>query len=485
MTLLALLLLTALFQDPPSEESVHESWQALRSRGAEERAQLAAWALENELYREAGLLARDVSRIVPDHEIGGITQEIEGIEAEQYARIYKKALKDHGREYRKKYRGLYQPLAKEMVAIAKQAEKLGFDDLAEDIYLDAFKNDSDNSAASSALKKRDYDLIYNYGAIPEEDKERARKVLRRLGGGFLSRRDLDDEFETWTDVWGLETEHYLFLTNAPHETVFAFAQECEDLHEAWEEMFKAAKVSTRSLRDPLVVHFYDSPATYEAIIRTRGYDAPAASTVLGFYSGGTKIGYFYDNPGVYAGELTLLFETFYHEGTHQLCDLRMKTAWRGELATFPTGWVTEGFALYMELMETRPGEKDDERTFLFGKFVDDDLEQGISLYEADELKPLDVFIHMNAEEFYAYEYGYPHAALVTHFLMETRDGAWRKHVFTLLEETQKQGGLKKSVYELLGVEQEELVAELEAHVKDVKARLPFREYARDKEEERR
>ncbi len=477
MPFLALLLFLVPLQGGPTEETLRDDWSELQRLGAERRAELADWAYRSDLFREAGLLARDVQLVVPEHEVGELTSKMAEIEAERFVDLYEQAVKESGREYRKRHAAVHQPLASELVALARSAAKLGFEALAEEVYLDAFGIDPDNSKARAALEKLDYDLIYNYGAIPKKDKEAARRALKRLGGGFLTRRGLGDERETWSDVWGLETRHYLFLTNAPHETVFTFAQACEDLHGAWEELVAKGKVKTRRLKDPLVVHFYDSPATYEAIIRTRGHDAPASDDVLGFYSSQTEIGYFYDNPDFYAGDLTLLFETFFHEGTHQLCDLRMKAAWRGDLARHKTAWITEGFALYLELLEIQGEGK--QRAFRFGRFVDDDLATGVALHGQGALMELDAFLGITSEAFYGYEHGYPHAALVTHFLMEANGGKWRRDVFVILEQTYEQGGIRRPVHEVLKLSPEELEERLAAHVADIEDRLPYREYGGD------
>jgi hypothetical protein len=472
---LALLSLLVPLQDAPNEDGLRGAWNELRLRGAEQRAELARWSFDGNLFREAGLLARDVQLVVPEHEVGELIAQIAAVEGEPFVRLYEEGLKEHGREYRKRHQGIHEPLANELVELARAADKAGFAALAEEVWLDAFGIDPGNSKAHSALKKLDYDLIYNYGAIPQRDKEVARKALKRLGGGFLNRRDLAEELETWSDVWGLETRHYTFLTNAPHQTVFSFAQACEDLHEAWEQVMDEGRVKLKRSKDPLVVHFYDSPATYEAIVRTRGYDAPRSEDVLGFYSSQTEIGYFYDNPGFYNGDPTLLFETFYHEGTHQLCDQRMKVAWRGENAKHTTAWATEGIALYMELLEVRGAGR--ERTFQLGQFVDDDLAAGVALHRAGELMELDAFLGISAEAFGNYDHGYPHAALLTHFLMEAGEGKWRRDVFIILEETYEQGGIRRPVHEVLELEREELRALFDAHVDYIEGRLPFREYA--------
>ncbi len=484
MLLLSLLTLV-LAQDPAAatEAELRDRWQALRVSGAEQRAELARWALDNRLFREAGLLARDTLRVIPDHAINEITVELEQIDAERYQRDYKDALKKSGRDYKKRYREVREPLSKSLVGMAKEADGAGWGELAEEIYLDALGNDPDNGAAATALKKRDFDLIYNYGAVPKRDKAAARKALKRLGGDFLGRRDLADYLEFWTDAWGLETRHYLFITNAPHATVFRFAQACEDLHAHWEVVMKDGKVATRKLRDPLVIYFFDSPQTYEAILRSSGLDAPTSTEVLGFYAGDTKIGYFYDSPEFYQGDLTLLFETFYHEGTHQLCDLRMKAAWRGMQAKYPIGWIDEGFATYMETFEVLGGEEDGKRSFRIGALLDDDLGIGVDAYLLDELMPLEEFLHCDSETFGEYPYAYQHAVLLSHFFLEANDGAYRKAYFTILQETTKQGGLKDPVHKLVKLSEEELAAELRAHVERLDKELPRRVYAGDEEEE--
>lgn len=478
--LLVPMLALALIQDPgvPTEAGLRERWQVLRISSAEQRAALARWSLDHALFREAGLLARDALRVIPGHAIKEITAELGQVDATRYANQYRAALKQSGREYKKRYRQIREPVSRSLVKMAREADDAGWTALADALYVDALGADPDNGKATAALRKRDYDLIYNYGAVPRADKVEARRSLRRLGGDFLGRRDLAPYLEFWTDAWGLETRHYVFVTNAPHATVFRFAQACEDLHAYWEVIMKDARVATRKLRDPLVVYFFDTPQTYEAILRSSGLDAPTSTEVLGFYAGDTKIGYFYDSPDYYEGDLTLLFETFYHEGTHQLCDLRMKAAWRGMQASFPISWIEEGFATYMETFEVIDVENE-AREFNIGAFLDDDLAIGVDAFLSGELMDLEDFLHCSPETFDGYEYAYQHAVLLSHFFLESKGGAHRRAFFTILQETTKQGGLKEAVYGLVKSSKEELEAEVRAHVKQLSETLPRRKYFGD------
>ncbi len=459
-------------ESPPAASDIEVRWKASHAAFAEELAALARWAMEKDLYREAGYLVREVLLVLPEHAVGEIGAEIRKLSADDFSRGYEDALRKSGREFARRETALAQPFAKSAVALAGEAEKAGQSAFAESVLLAALRADPDCDAAAKELRKRDYDVIFNYGAVPKSDKEAARRALKQLGGGFLTRRDLDDVLDFWSDAWGLDTEHYKVITNAPHRTVFQFAQACEDLFGAWEQVMREGGIKLRPPKDRFEVWFFDSPVTFEALLRANRMDPP--KEVLGFYSGESKTGYFFDWPEFYVGDLTLLLETLYHEGTHQLCDLRMKATDRGTLAKFPLAWMQEGFALYMELLEVPADTDDKKRSFVLGEFVDDDL--GGALAESEAFLPFEEFVHIAPDELANYEYHYPHAALVTHFLLHGEGGAWRKKGIGLLEKVYESGGIKVSLADYLKVDQEDFEAAFAEHIAMIAKDLRRRTY---------
>jgi hypothetical protein len=138
--------------------------------------------------------------------------------------------------------------------------------------------------------------------------------------------------------------------------------------------------------------------------------------------------------------------------------------------------VGEAIALYLELLEIDASDDGDERSYRLGGFIDDDLAGGIDLFLAGELMPLIDFLHLGGEGWDAYDYGYPHAALLACFLMHADDGAYRRAFFELIESYEETGGVKDPVPELLKKDEEELVAEFDAFARVLDGRLQRRVY---------
>src|SRR5690606_18767290 len=290
---------------PPAPRTERLAAHAERLLAA--RADLAQAAFEAGLWREAGMFVRAVVAAKPGHSVARLADELKAMPSDAFVRTYREAVEKHGSTFRKRVRQTLAPLADELVSLADEALAAGERELAEQWYARAYQVDSDNGKALQAPRKFDYDAIFNYGVLPREDKKEARDVLRRLGGRFLQRDDLARELEYWSDAWGLQTKHYRFVANAAHGTVFAFAQACEDLYEAWEAFMTAHRQPLRALTKPSTVFLFASRIDYECVLRLRGEDPPDSSAVLGYYAPATKIGYFYYDEEFYAGDKTLLF----------------------------------------------------------------------------------------------------------------------------------------------------------------------------------
>ncbi|HLU38391.1 MAG TPA: hypothetical protein VK081_03340 [Planctomycetota bacterium] len=459
---------------PPAPRTERLAAHAERLLAA--RADLAQAAFEAGLWREAGMFVRAVVAAKPGHSVARLADELKAMPSDAFVRTYREAVEKHGSTFRKRVRQTLAPLADELVSLADEALAAGERELAEQWYARAYQVDSDNGKALQALRKFDYDAIFNYGVLPREDKKEARDVLRRLGGRFLQRDDLARELEYWSDAWGLQTKHYRFVANAAHGTVFAFAQACEDLYEAWEAFMTAHRQPLRALTKPSTVFLFASRIDYESVLRLRGEDPPDSSAVLGYYAPATKIGYFYYDEEFYAGDKTLLFETFYHEGAHQLFDLRYKVAFRGHSADYrPLPWVEEGFAVYLEsLVLDKPG---DGKSARFGEVVDDDLGVALDLAARNELMPLAEFAHLSEARWDDYAAGYPHAALVVHWLLHGDGGKRRGTAMELLVAHKQNGGLRKgTLFDLLGMTPEAAEQALLAHAAKLRKELPRRNY---------
>ncbi|MCA8963455.1 MAG: hypothetical protein H6838_09795 [Planctomycetes bacterium] len=457
-----------------AQQTLAERAAPVEARLLEARAAAAEDAFERGLLREASMLARQVVESQPQHALAQRLAAIKAMTGEAYLRTYREAVAKSGRAFRKQLEKTLAPLAAELAALGE--EGLAGDEaaLGETLLARAYRIDPDNATARKALQKLDYDTIFNYGALPKEDKQAARSALKKLSGRFLERSDLKKELEFWSDAWGLQTRHYRFVTNAPHATVFAFAQACEDLHDAWDEFMRDNKQPLRNVTKPLSVYLFGSVVDYENVLRLQGEEPPDSSQVLGYYSPTTKTGHFYYDHDFYAGDTTLLFETFFHEGAHQLIDLRLKAAWRGPADDKPLRWVEEGLCVYLESLVT----SDDGREHEFGTVVDDDLATAIEAAANGQLMPMAQFAHIGDQEWDAYEAGYPQAALVVHWLMHGDGGKRRATVFDLLVAERQNGGLRKSSFEeLLGMDYAAIDAALTAHAAAIHKQLKIRTYA--------
>lgn len=462
-------------QDAPAAADALEARRSdIAARVLRQRTELARWAFDRKLYREAGKLAQEVLRAEPTHALLDLAKQLESIEPERYRNEYRAAFRDHGLAFQKERRTKLVPLASELSKLGAEADKAGRSELAERCYVDAYRIDADDTLAAKGLKAKDYELVFNYGPLPAQDKQASREALKALGGGFLARNDLAKELETWPDAWGLSTRHYRFVTNAQHALVFRFAQACEDLHAAWEQLLDGSKLKVRKLKEPLVVYFFDSTVAYQAILRARGIEPPSHEEALGFYWGETKDGYFFYEPAFYGDDTTLLFETFYHEGTHQLCDLRLKAARGGDDARFPLGWLVEGLATYMEGLEV--DVRDGKRSFRLGAAIDDDLEGGLDGVKAGELQSFEAFLHCDGDAFSANDLGYQHGALLAHFLLHADKGKYRAAFFQLVEGAYEKGGLGKSAFELFKWDAAQMQREFDAYAAGLRAALPARAY---------
>ena len=122
-------------------------------------------------------------------------------------------------------------------------------------------------------------------------------------------------------------------------------------------------------------------------------------------------------------------------------------------------------------------DKDGRRSGTFGTVVDDDLATAIAAAAAGELKPMAQFAHQSKEEWDAYELGYPHAALIVHWLLTADGGKRRQLAFELLMAERQTAGLRKgTLFDLIGMPAEKLDAALKAHAAAIERSLPKRPY---------
>lgn len=456
-----------------------EAWAtqcaALERRLVAERATLAEAAMAAGLLREAGVLARQVVAVEPEHAVSAMLAKLKAIAAADFVRTYRDASKRDGRAFGKRSQKALQPIAAEFAAIAEAAAAAKDATTAERCYARAFASDADHDKAFAALRKLDYDVIFNYGVLPREKKQEARASLQRVGGRFLGRADLAKELECWSDAWGMQTRHYRFVTNAPHDTVFAFASACEDQFDSWQQWMAANKQPLRDPGKPSTVYLFASRIDYESVLRLQGFDPPDSDDVLGIYDPESKVGCFFCDDSFYAGDQSLLFETFFHEGAHQLFDLRAKWTWRGKQDQAQLHWVEEGTCVYLESLVLQDGARG--RKGVYGTLIDDDLAIAIQLAGEKQLMPMAEFAHLTDEAWDAYEAGYPHAGLLVHWLLHGDAGKRANLVFELLASERQHGGLRKgTLFDLVGMPADKLDLALQEYARKLDKELTRRKY---------
>jgi hypothetical protein len=457
----------------PSEADLRGKSDAIAKTYVEKSAELVHWAYEQNLYREAAGVARCVLAKQPDHEVAKLLSQIEAIPQETFLSKYRDARRASGVSFQTKLTALDHSTADGLVAIARDAEKAKFESLAESLYFDACRIDSTNASANAALRKRDYDVIFNHGPIPKVEKEHARKSLSKLGGGFLGERDLKTELGFWSDAWGMSTTHYRIVTNVDSSKAFRFAQDCEDLYASWGQLMKDLGLQVREWKEHASVYLFDSGLTYQAVLRTANVDPPKTVEALGFYWGETKVGYFYDDVTAYRGDVGMLAETLCHEGGHQLFDLRFKTPSAEDDSNAPCPWLDEGLAMYLETLVVE--DKGKNRVGRFGSVLDDDLAKIVESEASGGLAKLSTILDTSQEELD--EPGTAQAGALVHFLLHGSGGAYRKAFSHVIDTVHKSGTTRVPLYQALGMKDaQELQAKFLAHIRGVLGKLPRRKY---------
>ena len=231
----------------------------------------------------------------------------------------------------------------------------------------------------------------------------------------------------------------------------------------------------REITERLPAQLYDSRASFDAILPLGGMEAPTKDRdLLGFYYPNNKTGCFYDDASIYADDLGLLAETFYHEGSHQLFDLRLRIPSLGDAGKYPLAWLDEGIATYMETLAAE--EKSGKRALRVGALsTTTSSARSTPRRKANygRSRSLRTSRPRNSDDFAD---AYPEAGALVHFLVNGNGGVYRKAFGPIVEEVRKQGGLKKNLFETLGVPAGKLDDEFTKHLRSIGASLPRREY---------
>ena len=86
-----------LLQDSGAEAKLRERWKESQRSAVARDAELAAWAFDHDLFREASQLASGVLRADPNHTIAALLERIRAIPTDALARRYRDAKRKVGK----------------------------------------------------------------------------------------------------------------------------------------------------------------------------------------------------------------------------------------------------------------------------------------------------------------------------------------------------------------------------------------------------
>ncbi|MCI0342118.1 MAG: hypothetical protein L0216_13410 [Planctomycetales bacterium] len=442
-------------------------------------APLVEWCRGRGLLLEARRLGEEILRTDPDHAIRATVAEIAKLSVAELGEASRRA----GRKDREAFRATLGPLrsriGRRYVELSKWAEKEKLPAESTDALVRSYRFVQDNAEVNRALARAGYDAIYNYGILDRDEKSAAAGVLQRLGGRFLHPaldRDYREELGSWPEAWGFETRHYQIVSDADHRLLFRFAEECENLHEGL-RLFCQGFLPLRAGRpdERLVIWLFRDEPSYEVVLQANGIQKlPRAA---GFYGAGNPgaghRAFFFDSARFYEGTpvepFRGLVETFYHEATHQMIDLRLDLTQKGSLHRYPSNWIVEAIANYMETMEVHIDSKGKKR-FTFGfpgyggwEAKNSQLAWALYLAKRKKFTPLLAFTTADYAGFHGLPHGYPQAMGLAHFLVHAEGGKYKRAFFDCVREQYTLGGSTKFLWEMLGMTEAQLLDALVAH----------------------
>lgn len=460
---------------------------ALRAEVLEKYAVLADWCQGEKqryllqaryLYNE--ILARD-----PKHAVAPKAEQLRTMSArdfQQRNRTSKKGLA----EYAQKKLAIDAPTHKKFVKLAGEMKKAKLEAEEKDAYVNAFHYNMTSGKVNAFLKRAGFDVVYNYGLISKDDKQSAAKILQEVEGTFLdeSNKQYKRQLKFWPDAWGFSTQHYLLMTNAPHELVFRFAEEAENLYAGLRIWFG----DDMPLRDnykseKLVVWLFGDEDSYEVVLQGLGIQKNPSPGAAGFFGAGQRA-YFFWAKRFYGNRpfeesFRKLAETFYHEGTHQALALQNKFQCKGVVGKYQSAWLTEAIANYCETMEVIE-HKDGTKKYQWGfphtyegwRAANSHL-QGAYYTSHGQGKfrftPLKTFTIGDYGQFQTQgAYHYNQALGLAHFLVHGEGGKYKDVFRKQVKESYALGRTEKTLWEECELEEQELTDKYIAWVKQMK-----------------
>ncbi|MHC5019349.1 MAG: hypothetical protein ACYTGX_04415 [Planctomycetota bacterium] len=449
---------------------------ALRTEVLEKYAVLAEWCQgEKQRYLlQARYLYNEILKQDPAHEVKSKADALRNMPPREFRtrnRTSKKGLK----EYATKKAMIDAPTGKKFASLAKKMA-----------FIHAYHYAPANKTTRSYLKKNDFALVYNYGLISKEDKKAAAKILTEVEGTFLDEKNKQykRQLKFWPDAWGFSTKHYLLMSNAPHELVFRFAEECENLYQGLRIWFgEDMPLRDNYKSEKLVVWLFGDEDSYEIVLQGLGIQKNPSPGAAGFFGAGQRA-YFFWADRFYGNRpfeesFRKLAETFYHEGTHQALALQHKFQCKGVVGKYQAAWLVEAIANYCETMEVIV-QPDGTKKFQWGfphpyegyRAANSHLQgayhtaHGQGKFRFTPLKTFTIGTYGGFQSQGAYHYN--QALGLAHFLVHGEGGKYKDAFRKQVKENYALGKTEKTLWEECELEEAELTEKYIAWIKKMK-----------------
>ncbi|MDR1485092.1 MAG: hypothetical protein LBT09_09755 [Planctomycetaceae bacterium] len=276
--------------------------------------------------------------------------------------------------------------------------------------------------------------------------------------------------------WKIMTPHYDIVTNHSLEEGVARSRELEQLHDVWqlfifgslcgELRIKALfqKRATVFLPMQHKVTIYRNKNDYTADLMKIEPDIAASN---GYYLPKQKRAYFHAvSPDMDKSEIDAIRRVLLHEGSHQLFNEPRSSSRSNELAGSRYNfWLVEGLAMFMETLRIK---KD---SYILGDITDERLLA--AKYNAQNLKfyvPFGRIVKMGLNDFQRQKELpklYSQSAAITHFLMFTEEGKYRKALLKLIKLVHNGTDKPESLAKLTDCTYEELDQKYKEFIKKI------------------
>lgn len=251
--------------------------------------------------------------------------------------------------------------------------------------------------------------------------------------------------------WRATTAHFAVISNTSPEQTEEIARLCEDFHGVWRQLFTSCWTDRRSVIqafDGRPLRWGGRRRHFVVVFQTRqqflNYLQPLESKIeiaTGVYRDKDRITY------LYAGEPSLR-ATWLHELTHQLFQESAATGLdTGAAANF---WAVEAVAMYCESAKFRSdhclvGGWDAER-LQTARYRRRNEGYYLPLKDLNRLTKQDLQQHADIRRLYTQSAG------LAHFLIDGRNGAYRRPFLELVRDLYRRPGKSESLSQALQVE---------------------------------